>query len=291
MDLDKILDASKRSLEDINSAPSHKLEAKSLGSDLKLISGMETSFEQARRSLDRLSFVARDDGNSIETRRIALNKRISSHPNAFGQGFLLSVINDISHVRVVEDVKPGVIQNIFESVLNGSKYLDVSFHAGANISRYYFAKPSKSRYFADKDNVNRLAGEYEVSERDLDKSGDKDLIIKNKEIVLHVIYGQNVDRHRDSIRSSLTQETRGLAWAREKNLAQSGFTGNGDWTKAQRAELVMGHRVRGFGAVEIFSGQEYPSLIRDASNFFFAPDSQNGQRRRKSRHGKARGRH
>ena len=34
----------------------------------------------------------------------------------------------LATVNVAEGVSPGVVQKIFESVLNGSRYLDVSFH-------------------------------------------------------------------------------------------------------------------------------------------------------------------
>ena len=105
---------------------------------------------------------------------------------------------------------------------------------------------------------------------------------------------------REAIQLEQSQQAKSLAWSREKSLIQAGFSGQGDWTKGQRAELVMGHRVKGFHAVEIHSRQQKPKLVRDASNYFFVADSGGGgnnsnsqliQHRRRSRHGKARGRH
>ena len=285
--MESILDASKRSLEMINrlDAVRHRVSNAAFTSDLKLISGMETTLNNAKKSLSELSFVRHQDRF---TRSIVLNERVASLPSALGKGFLLSVVNGLSIVNVVEGV-PGVIQNVFESVLNGSRYLDVSHHPSAFKSIYYFAKPSASEMRADADNVDRLSGEYEVSGRDLDKGG-RDLRVKNEGLTLHVLYG-GAGRQRDAVLSEQAREATALAWAREKSLVQAGFSGQGDWTKGQRAELVMGHRVRGFNVVEIYPRNRWPWLVRDASTYFFVPESQGvlqGSHRRRSRHGRTR---
>ena len=82
-------------------------------------------------------------------RRLALNARLSSRPIAFGAGFVLTVDRDsgggiggTAVVNVAPSSGGGVVQKIFESVLNGSRYLDVSFHqvsVGNENQRYLVA--------------------------------------------------------------------------------------------------------------------------------------------------------
>lgn len=289
IDVDKILDASRRNLDAINGLGplGHKIAVNSdhLTSQMELVSGLDNTLKSAERGVAEISFVrAFTDFERV----LSLNSRISSMPIAFGAGFLLSVApeNNLAVVNVIEGTAPGVVQKIFESVVNGSRYLDVSFHQSAGKSVYYFAKPSVSKFRIDMDAVNRLAGEFEVAVRELDK-GDKDLKIENDVLVAHVIYGGSASHHREAIQAEQLSQASNLAWAREKALVSTGFKGQGDWTKSQRAELVSGRKVKTFSAVEIHPRNRYPDLVRDASNYFFA-DSGPGGHRRKSRHGKAR---
>ena len=94
---------------------------------LEMVSGLENTLRSAERGISRVGFVR---PLCDFRRRLVLNARISSRPIAFGAGFVLTVAQDsgTSTVNVAEGVSPGVVQKIFESVLNGSRYLDVSFH-------------------------------------------------------------------------------------------------------------------------------------------------------------------
>ncbi|XP_059078932.1 teneurin-m-like isoform X2 [Tigriopus californicus] len=291
LDLDNILDSSQRGYKEINSLALLRSEIlpSLMSSDLRVITGMAQALTRARESMPKISFIKTFDSVSTPM-PILLNARIASKPMAFGRGFLLSVIDDISVVHVVEGVQ-GVVQKIFESVLNGTGYLDSSFLQSADKSVYYFATTADSQLAIDRETVNRLAGEYDVAVRDVDNN-DKDLKIDNSELVVHVIYGQAIVRHRENIQKDQSGLASQLAWTREKSLIQAGFSGVGDWTKGQKAELVMGHRIRGFTAVEIHPRNRYPDLVRDASNYFFVSNGNNGEsisgHRRKSRHGKTR---
>ena len=190
LDMDKILDASKKNLDTINhlNTLGHKITP-----DQQLISGLGNTLSNAQRSVASINFV-RGYSPVSQSRQLILNKRVSSQPMSFGNGFLLSVLDRVSVVNIIEGV-PGVIQNIFESVLNGSYFLDVSYMVTADKSIFYFAKPDVDKFRIDMDNVNRLAGEFNVDVRDLDK-GDKDLKIQNKNLILHVIYGKGFNHHR-----------------------------------------------------------------------------------------------
>ena len=53
----------------------------------------------------------------------------------------------LATVNVAEGVSPGVVQKIFESVLNGSRYLDVSFHQ-VNVPKVERCIPERKLMFA-----------------------------------------------------------------------------------------------------------------------------------------------
>ena len=93
---------------------------------LELVSGLENTLRSAERGVSRVGLVR---PLCRFRRRLALNARLSSRPIAFGAGFVLTVDRDSTAVvNVAPSSGGGVVQKIFESVLNGSRYLDVSFH-------------------------------------------------------------------------------------------------------------------------------------------------------------------
>ena len=69
---------------------------------------------------------------------------------------------------------------------------------------YYFAKPFVSKFRLDMDAVNRLAGAFDVTPRELER-GAKDLKIENDAVVVHVIYGGEAQHHRYGSASHLVQ--------------------------------------------------------------------------------------
>ncbi len=250
-------------------------------------SGLKTIYDRAEEQMAKLTFVRRFS-QAENLRRVTLNGRLASKPSVFGSGFLFSTMtneNDMTLVNLVEGVA-GAKQNIFESVLNGSMTLTTL--NGPKKSEFAFAK-SASSYRADLEAFNRLSADlFKVDIR------EKDVKVENDELLLRVFYfdsPKDVWRHQKTmILNEATTATKVKAWAREKALVQSGFGGHGDWTKAQRAELVEGQKVRGFVAVEIHPRLEWPQLASDATNYFFVSSSEM-QHRRKNRHGKTRQRH
>lgn len=305
-DLDKILDVG--NTENEISSPDYFIKNKPLlASKLSLLSGLESTVKSAKASLRQLNFVPMKDFST----RLVLNARISSQNSGFGDGFLLSVLKSdeaqvdrgLSVATFVEGV-PGVVQNIFASVLNGSQYLyDISYLESADKSVFYFAKGSNVENAAltnslsiDMDNVNRLAGQYVVELKDLVKGlTGKDLKISKDNFELHLVYSDesSLSKYRETVSDEISNSAMWRAWAREKNLVMDGFTGYGDWTKAQRAELA-GMRpgtaqpgVRGFEAVEILPRNRLPQLVRDQSNYGFVSEIVQA-RRRKNRHGRSR---
>merc|ERR1711894_729394 len=153
--------------------------------------------------------------------------------------------------NVVEGTTQGkVVQNIFESLLNGSILLqDISYLPTSDKSVYYFAKYTNGmegtlkQMSIDRETVNRLSGEFTVRVVELDnrvKSG-KDLKINNAKLELHVLYGESsgINRYRDTVIQTAAKQSAFVAWNRERNMIKEGFTGYGDWTNSQRTELIM----------------------------------------------------
>ena len=305
-DLDKILDVG--SSDNEISGSDHLIRNKPLlASRLNLLSGLENTVKTAKASLRHLNFVPMKDFST----RLVLNSRISSQNSGFGDGFLLSVLRSdeaqvdrgLSVATFIEGV-PGVVQNIFASVLNGSQFLtDISYLETADKSVFFFAKVSGVENSAlanslsiDMDTVNRLAGQYVVELKDLVKGlSGKDLKIAKDNFELHMIYSDelSLSKYREMVYDDLSNSAIWRAWAREKNLVNDGFTGYGDWTKAQRAELAAMRPgtaqpgVRGFEAVEILPRNRLPQLVRDQSNYGFVSEIVQA-RRRKNRHGRSR---
>ena len=332
-DLDKILEVSnKHRSGELSSAadqllPDYKIiNRHGMVPGIWLQSSLESTITSTREDMCKMSFVqnefgshARSHASNIES-RLTFNKRISTDVSAFGSGFLLSVIKrdkysnrPVMEGRAIANVVEGsiqgkVVQNIFESLLNGSILLqDISHLPTAHKSVFYFAKytdgmqDTLKQMSIDRDTVNRLSGEFTVRVVELDervKSG-KDLKINNDKLELHVLYGQTsgVNRYRDNVIQTASKQSAFGAWNRERSLIKEGFTGYGDWTNSQRTELIMstnlmgskGNGVRGYEAVEIQPESRFPQLTRDQSNFGFISEIQ--QRRRKNRHGKNRKSH
>ena len=334
-DLDRILDVSnKYQSGSLSSAaaghllPDYKIQNRRfMVPDFWLQSSLESSITSARKEMCKMSFVQDDlqsgikgGGNNDIQSRLVLNTRISTENSAFGSGFLLSVMKrnklanqplmeGLAIANVVEGTTQGkVVQNIFDSLLNGSILLqDISYLPTSDKSVYYFAKYTNGmegtlkQMSIDRETVNRLSGEFTVRVVELDnrvKSG-KDLKINNAKLELHVLYGESsgINRYRDTVIQTAAKQSAFVAWNRERNMIKEGFTGYGDWTNSQRTELIMstnrmgsnGNGVRGYEAVEIQSQLRFPELTRDQSNFGFISEIQ--QRRRKNRHGKNRKSH
>ncbi len=146
------------------------------------------------------------------------------------------------------------------------------------------------------DTVNRLAGEYNVELKELSKGlKGKDLKISKDNLELHVIYADdsNVSKFQDAIHDESANAAIAKSWMRERGLVLDGFTGYGDWTKSQKAELAALRPgssqpgVRGFEAVEIVTRNRFPQLVKDVSNYGFISEIVQ-ERRRKNRHGRSR---
>ena len=257
-----------------------------------VLSELDSLVETAIAGLRQLSFVHRpSDTLNQQQHRLNLIPRFASTVSPFGQGFLLSVMTDSRAVVFPVEVQNSVVQKIFESVLNNSIYLDVSYSDPTTPrTAYYFVKPTMNQFALDSDTVRRLAGEFTVSPRDAERGGGKELslVSPHGSFEVRVLYGSPAAVVRTDLLRSLGSAAVSRAWAREKDLVIRGFAGSAaDWTPTEMAELIRHGEVKGYEAVEIQPVERYPALARDATNFEFVKSggsAGNNARGRKNRH-------
>ncbi len=220
----------------------------------------------------------------VESRRRNIVPRFSSLPPNFGRGFLLSLVGD-ENLAVVSSVEVhnSVVQNIFESVLNNSIYLDVSF-SDTSKSVYYFVKPNMNKFSLDSDTVRRLAGEFSVAHKEIEHGG-KELSIVNSKFEVRILYGAAPDVYRTELLKTFASLAVSRAWTIEKEVVTRGFTGSNAWTPSEISELLRTGKVRGYEATEVQPVDKFPSLALDGTNREFNKVGQQG-RGRKNRHGR-----
>ena len=275
-DVEKIFHAAKSRVE-TQPEPFHQLTLTSLFPAHKIISETDSLVDNALAHLQDLCFI-HPVPEVVNTRRVELVPKFFSSPPNFGRGFLLSVINsDTALVNPVE-VQNSVVQKIFESVLNNSIYLDTSF-TDSSKSVYYFVKPNLNRFSLDSDTVRRLAGEFTVSHKEIDIG--KELSIVNDKFEVRVLYGNLPTVYRAELLKTFSGLAINKAWIREKEIIKRGFSGTGDWSPSEIAELLRSGMVRGFEVTEIQSIDKFPFLALDPTNREF---NKFGQRGRKNRH-------
>ena len=262
--------------------PQHRIQSPGLLAQHAVLSELDTLVARGLDSVHDLRFI-HSDPEVVEARRVPLLPRFYSQPSNFGTGFLLSLLpEDNKAVVNPVEVQNSVVQKIFESVLNNSFYLDLSYSESGR-SVYYFVKPSLSQFSLDSDTTRRLAGEFTVSPRDIDNG--KELSIVNSVFEVRILYGSSPFVHRSELLKQFNNLAVQKAWLREKDLVSQGFSGTGHWSPVEAAELVSATygRIRGVETTEIQSSDKYPGLARDGTNVEFVKA---GQRNRKNRHGR-----
>ena len=257
--------------------PFHQVLLDSLLPSQRLVSETESLVDNAVRDLKHLSFVG---CQPAVDRRVSLLPRLTSRPQNFGQGFLLSVLRESQENLAVVNpipVQNSVVQKIFESVLNNSVYLDASF-SDSSKTVYYFVKPNINKFSLDADTVRRLAGEFTVSHKAEIDNG-KELSIVNDRFEVRVLYGSGPGLYQAALLKTFTSLANSRAWAHEKELVARGF-GTAGWSQSEIAELLRTGAVRGYEAVEIQPVDKYPGLALDPTNREFVKFG----RARKNRH-------
>ena len=171
------------------------------GPEHEVISELDTLVDTGLAQLHDLRFVR--SGEAV--RRLGLLARFSSRAQNFGRGFLLSVTEQSRAVVAPVEVQNSVVQKIFESVLNNSVYLDLSYEDPGGKSVYYFVKPTLGQFSLDSDTTRRLAGEFTVTPRDIDTG--KELSVANAAAEVRILYGASAT----SVRADLLKQFNNLA--------------------------------------------------------------------------------
>ena len=137
--------------------PEHKVDLRTMLPDLSMVSGLEAVVDSAKAGLGQMSFVTRDRHQSDF---ITLNGRFASAPSALGNGFLLSVVRrpdgspdttsglaspPVAVANAIKNVPGSVLQNVLESLVNGSQAMPELWHFEGKRSFYYFAKVTFSQ--------------------------------------------------------------------------------------------------------------------------------------------------
>ena len=261
--------------------PEHTVRAASLLPHHEVVSELDTLVESSLENFHDLRFL-HSNPEVVESRRLQLLPRFASEAQNFGPGFLLSLLDHNKAVVHPVEVQNSVVQKIFESVLNNSIFLDLSYSEEGR-SVYYFIKPTLSQFSLDSDTTRRLAGEFTVTPSNIENG--KELSIVNHQFEVRVLYGSSPSLHRSDLLKQFSDLAVSRAWAREKDLVSQGLSGVGNWSPVQVAELLASPhgRVRGYETVEIQSSEKFPQLARDGTNLEY---SRLGQRTRKNRHGR-----
>ena len=255
--------------------PHHRIKLGSLLPSQKLISETDSLVDTAIQDLKQVSFVNWVT-KAVDSRRVNLLPKYKSSPQNLGRGFLLSVMdNNVAVVNPIE-VQNSVVQSIFESVLNNSIYLDTSF-SDSSKSVYYFVKSNMNKFSLDSDTVRRLAGEFTVSNKEIENG--KELSIVNSRFEVRILYGSAPSVYRTQLLHTFSGLSVNRAWSREKELVTRGF--NGEWSPSEISELLRTGSVKSYEVVEIQSIEKYPELALDPTNREFIKF---GQRNRKNRH-------
>ena len=226
---------------------------------------IEESYALARSSLMSPSFLPVDEKLVKIARRVNLAERISGQTSIFGAGMLVSVSGVEVTVTLVHDSADSVFQNVFASVLTGSRLLDLQPAHGEE--QYTFLK-EEPRFSNDWEELERLSGSYNVSKTGL-RGGGSEVCVRGTlpPFSVCLLYGANVERVR---RHTIRQEHRAAvkaAWRQEAERVSMGF--HGAWTASERDEILKVGSVRGYTGEMVHSVHKFPALIGQASNIVF----------------------
>ena len=223
---------------------------------------IQESMDLSRDSLLSPSFLPGQPRLTSSSRRLDLAPQITSKTSIFGRGMLLSRAGENIVVTLVNEAANGVFQNVFASVLNGAKLLDIE--SPTDEEEYYFIR-EELRYGNDLEELERLSGSFNVSKGSL-RGGGREVCVHGSNPVFTVctLYGANVDRvTRHKIRQGHRIALK-AAWRQEVGRVSMGF--HGDWTPSERDELLKNGEVRGYSGEEIHSVHKFPALIGQSSN-------------------------
>lgn len=207
---------------------------------------------------------------------------MSYRKSVFGEGVLISRIDDRALISVVEGVN-GVMQDVVTSVFNNSFFLNVHFSIHDQ-DVFYFVKDNVLKIRDDLEELRRLGGLFNVSTHEITDHGNsapiKELRLHNPDAVVIIKYGADPQQETHKILRHAHKRAVERAWEIEKQLVAAGFQGRGEWTEEEKEELISHGDVDGYEGIDLHSIHKYPQLADDPGNVAFQRDSK--RKRRKS---------
>ncbi|KAF2364558.1 YD repeat [Trinorchestia longiramus] len=202
---------------------------------------------------------------------------ISSVPGPFGEGFLVSRVSGRAVVTAAASANP-IFKDVILSVFNNSYLLDLSLYSHSVYS-FYFVKDELWRAKEDRNQLNRLAGEVNITQTS-DNGSEKyiDIKLRTKYALIHVRYGTSPVLDTKRIIKHAKKMTLRRAWADERARVSRGETGSVSWTHDQRVELLTQGSVEQFSPRYRHNPELYPELLDDPTNVQFVMENKRSRR-------------
>ncbi|XP_045480143.1 teneurin-m isoform X2 [Harmonia axyridis] len=261
--------------------PKATIQSRQLAPEFGVISGLECIASKTKEKFSSLDFVPKPL-LKVEPKTRNLLPRVSYRKSVFGEGVLISRIDDRALISVVEGVN-GVMQDVVTSVFNNSYFLNVHFSIHDQ-DVFYFVKDNVLKIRDDLEELRRLGGLFNVTTHEITDHGNsapiKELRLHNPDAVVIIKYGADPQQETHKILRHAHKRAVERAWEIEKQLVAAGFQGRGEWTEEEKEELISHGDVDGYEGIDLHSIHKYPQLADDPGNVAFQRDSK--RKRRKS---------
>ena len=265
------------SLQKLSNFAGFPLDSKAISADLSYPSSDETTSMSLVSSsmlgfMRHLSFFQRIFSlphSSLVESKIYPEFVFSSQEPPFGNFIVLSKQND----RVNVYSGPGanqIYQNVFTSVLNNSRAVDFETVSHGTDS-FYFTKPDSWKTSDDIAQLRRLGSKVNltVHESQFDASKTMDVKVHLSSTVINIRYGTDPLREKARLLRHSARVVIRKAWAREKELIDSGEKTVNTWTPKEIKQIQTKGSVDGWEVEYGNPPAKFPELASDMENVFF----------------------
>ncbi|KAL7643035.1 UNVERIFIED_CONTAM: hypothetical protein RMT77_006324 [Armadillidium vulgare] len=215
---------------------------------------------------------------------------ISSGPGPFGKGILVSVVEGKAVISATPQANP-IFKDVLTSVFNNSHLLDI-YLMSHNIYVFYFIKEDYWKATEDMTQLNRLAGEVNITIHEPSSptpeegaKGEKviDVKLHSAIAVVHIRYGTTVLQEKKRLYKHAKKLAVRRAWANERDLLSRGLPSSVEWTAGEVEQLLSQSYISMYSARYLHSPELAPELLDDPSNIRFFKDTKRTRRNLKSR--------
>ncbi|CAL4070306.1 unnamed protein product [Meganyctiphanes norvegica] len=257
------------------------------------VSGMILTLEESARTAARLSTLTPTKlRNDFWPHKHKVE--IGGIPGPFGEGLLVSSVEGRAVITATDQANP-IFRDVLTSVFNNSLILDI-FLMAHNTHIFYFVKENYWKASEDMTQLNRLAGEVNITIKEPsssgplggpseDSPGDKyvDVKLHSAYALVHIRYGTTPQQETARLIKHYKKVTIRKAWADERDRLAAGLLGTVDWTPSETEELLRGQQVSSYTARYLHPPEQYPVLLDDPTNVRFYKDTKRTRRNSKTR--------